>query len=337
MPCSIRKEAGSMYRKGDHMHGRADPPCPLCGGVGMSCLFFRTTPFMTFQLARCLDCGLVRTLPFPDDSMLSQHGMRGYYGETTHKFIPVLQNIRDALMRRRARHYLSLIPGSRRPLRVLDVGCAEGRLLNAFFEMGCRCWGVEHPSYPSERFVKRDQIVYRKGDLNSLNLPERFFDLIFLWHVLEHLDDPRSVISHLEKRLMPEGLLVLAVPNFSSLESKRFRQSWFHLDVPWHKYHFDASSLGYLAKAHGLRVSDRGTLCLEQGPFGLFQSLLNAMGWPHNELYELLKGRRNPGRVLPLTVQLLFGFGLIFPVFFATCLTSLQGKGAVMRFVLTKE
>ena len=77
------------------------------------------------------------------------------------------------------------------------MGCAEGRLLNAFLAYGCECWGIEHPFYPTRRFLNSDRISYLQGDLQAIDLEKKTFDMIILWHVLEHMDDPVSVMQRL--------------------------------------------------------------------------------------------------------------------------------------------
>ncbi len=216
------------------------------------------------------------------------------------------------------------------------MGCAEGRMLKAFLGLGCRCWGVEHPSYPSRRFLHRDRITYLTGDIQTLPLQEASFDLIFLWHVLEHLEDPDKAMDRLCELLTPEGVLVLAVPNFKSLEAKGFKQAWFHLDIPWHIFHFSEQSLSHLAKKHGLHLIEKSTLCMEQGPYGLLQSLLNVMGWPRNELYEAFKGNLKPGRALPVVAQLLMSIGVVVPASLSSLFISYTGKGSILRCVFTK-
>ncbi|MFO8163092.1 MAG: methyltransferase domain-containing protein, partial [Desulfatiglandales bacterium] len=175
------------------------------------------------------------------------------------------------------------------------------------------------------------------GDLNTINLPEGVFDLIFIWHALEHMDSPRMVMSRLYTLLASKGAIIVAVPNFSSLEARRFRRYWFHLDIPWHKYHFNEKSVKYLiAKTH-LRISKLSTLCFEQGPYGLLQSILNAMGWPKNEFYEALKGNRKRRRSIHIITQLFTVLFLLVPVYFVSFLSSYRGGGPVLKLVLKKE
>ena len=312
-------------------------PCPVCQGSKTKVLFSTKTPLSEFHLVQCNICELTRTFPLPGDESLGVHDIATYYGKDVNKFIPVVQKIRNEIMRLRARYYLSFIPDSVQTPKILDVGCAEGRLLNAFLEYSCQCWGIEHSSYPSQRLLNSDRIVYLQGDLQGIDLPEGAFDLIFLWHVLEHMDDPRLIMGRLFDLLSPKGAIILAVPNFSSMEARRFKQFWFHLDIPWHKYHFNERSIGYLAIKSRLRIIRTSTLCIEQGPYGLFQSILNAMGWPKNELYETLKGNLKYRRSIHLIIQLFIGIFLLIPVCFLNLFTSIRGRGPVLKLILKKE
>jgi len=281
-------------------------------------------------------CGLTRTFPLPSDKDLRLHDISSYYGKDEQKFNPHVQKIRSLLMGMRARYYLSSLSDVVESPRILDIGCAEGRLLEAFIEYGCQCWGIEHPAYPAKRFLNPEVVIYLQGELKDLELPEGTFDLIFLWHVLEHMDDPPSVMGQLFHLLSPEGAIILSVPNFSSLEARRFKQYWFHLDIPWHKYHFDEKSIGYVTQKNNLRITKMSTLCFEQGPYGLLQSILNAMGWPKNEFYEALKGNLIRRRFIHLFIQSVIGVILLVPVFSVSLFTSLMRRGPVLKLLLRR-
>ena len=79
------------------------------------------------------------------------------------------------------------------------------------------------------------------------------------------------------------------------------------------------------------------TLCIEQGPYGLFQSILNAMGWPKNEFYEALKGNLTYRRAMHLIIQLFIGIFLLIPVCFLNLFTSIGGRGPVLKLILKKK
>jgi 2-polyprenyl-3-methyl-5-hydroxy-6-metoxy-1,4-benzoquinol methylase len=311
--------------------------CPLCHGSTAKVLFPIKTPFQGFCIVQCRICDLARTFPPPSDQILYSNVSSNYYGTKINKFTASFQQIRNVTMKLRAKYFLSLVPGSVGRPKVLDVGCAEGRLLNAFVEYGCECWGIEHPLYPSQRFQNSDRISYLQDDLQAIDFEKRTFDLVILWHVLEHMDDPLSVIQRLYNLLTPEGIIIIAVPNFSSMESRAFKQFWFHLDIPWHKYHFNEKAIGYLMEKSHLRAITTNTFCLEQGPYGLFQSALNAMGWPKNEFYEALKGNRTRGRIIHFVIQILVLALLLIPGSFVSLLTSRRGKGTVLRLITKKK
>jgi SAM-dependent methyltransferase len=311
--------------------------CPSCHCFNTKILFSTKTPLQEFFVVQCGVCGLARTFPLPSDESLYFHDSSIYYGKQAGKFSYGFQQIRNRIMKLRARHFLSFLPGSVRKPKILDVGCAEGRLLNAFLEYGCECWGMEHPLYPSRRFLNNDQIVYLQDDLKNIDFQKETFDMIILWHVLEHMDDPLFAMQRLFNLLTPKGIMIVAVPNFSSMEARAFKQSWFQLDIPWHKYHFNAKSIAYLMEKCHLRVIRSSSFCLEQGLYCLLQNLLNAMGWPKNEFYETLKGNRSHGRAIPLIVQFLVLASLLIPGSFLTLLTSIKGRGTVLKLIVEKE
>jgi SAM-dependent methyltransferase len=311
--------------------------CPLCYGSKVNPLFSTKTTFQEFTIVQCSLCGLVRTDPLLSDDAIYSSDSSNYYGKQSNKFSFALQMIRNKTMKVRAGDFLSMLPASVEKPKILDVGCAEGRLLNAFLEYGCECWGIEHPLYPTRRLLNNDRIAYFQSDFQTIDFESGTFDMIILWHVLEHMDNPVLTMQNLYKWLAPKGVIIVAVPNFSSMEARAFRQFWFHLDIPWHKYHFDEKSIKFLIEKCHLRVIKSSNLCLEQGPYGLFQSMLNKMGFPKNEFYEALKGNRNHGRVICLLVQFFILVSLLIPGIFITILSAKKGKGATLKLMVGKK
>ena len=310
--------------------------CPSCGEKKMKNLFPADTSHLIFKIIQCTRCGLCRTSPFPADEILRIHDMPVYYGSRENKFIPFIQNIRDSIMQARAGHYLSMLSGIEETPKILDIGCSEGRLLKSFLKYNCKCFGVEHPAYPSDRFIDADRIEYLQGDLECLDLEDNSFDLIFLWHVLEHMDNPSRVLEQVYDLLAPGGFVILTVPNFSSIEAKIFKQSWFHLDVPWHRFHFTGRSIEYLIKKNRFKIAGYSTLCLEQGPYGITQSMLNLLKFPHNSLYEALKGDTGKKNSVLFIPQVLLAVLLFLPALAASFAASLNNRGGVLKLILKK-
>jgi len=136
------------------------------------------------------------------------------------------------------------------------------------------------------------QATVRIGqNLRDAKYPHEYFDQVVVWHVLEHLADPRGTLAEIRRVLKPGGKLVVAVPNYSSLQSRCFGAGWFHLDAPRHLFHFPVKGLRHLLESTGFQVEREHHFSLRQNPFGWVQSALNCMRLPRNGLYTLLKRR----------------------------------------------
>lgn len=240
-----------------------------------------------YALHECSGCGLVRTSPEPTAELLQDAYRRDYYGNDGSKFVGIVERWTRHAARRRADAILASHGGSKARLRVRDIGCGRGVLLEAFRSLGHQVLGVERKGSPFEGLPN---VVC--GDLAELNLPPGSVDIIVLWHVLEHLDKPRSTRQHASRRLAGAGSLFISVPNFGSRQSRLFRGAWFHLDLPRHLCHFSDRSLGTMLADTGFTVREQHTFSPDQNLFGFLQSALNLLpGLPNNHLYALLKAR----------------------------------------------
>jgi 2-polyprenyl-3-methyl-5-hydroxy-6-metoxy-1,4-benzoquinol methylase len=137
-----------------------------------------------------------------------------------------------------------------KPGRMLEIGCAGGGFLQ---QMATRGWDVEGLEV-SERVAASARSLgfrVRTSSLESAEAPERPFDLIVAWMVIEHLHQPRQALQKIARWLRPGGWLALSVPNAGSLESRIFGDAWYSLDVPRHLFHFTPRTLRLLLAASG--------------------------------------------------------------------------------------
>jgi hypothetical protein len=130
-----------------------------------------------------------------------------------------------------------------------------------------------------------------RGSLEDVSHRLGQFDVITMWHVLEHLHTPVQTLTALGAHLASRGTLVVSVPNFESVQASLFRGGWFHLDPPRHVIQFEQRTLAECLQRAGLTVYAERPFLPEYGCSGWLQSTLNRV-LPHkNYLYELVKDR----------------------------------------------
>ncbi|TRO67375.1 class I SAM-dependent methyltransferase [Christiangramia sabulilitoris] len=172
--------------------------------------------------------------------------------------------------------------------RILDVGAGTGEFLN---KMKTFLWTVEG--------VEPNQTARELAILKGLNLRpdlseirDQKFDVISLWHVLEHLPDLEKKIDELRELLNDDGVLIIAVPNFKSYDAEYYKENWAAWDVPRHLWHFSRTGLKEKLAKHNFQLIDEKPLKFDSYYVSLLSeknnnttlSLLNAVyrGWISN-------------------------------------------------------
>ncbi len=229
---------------------RADPErCPLCGGsLGAPLLCspdrFHGSPG-TFAVVRCGSCGVGVTLPVAvGAAQLATFYPTTYgaYGLPT-GLAGLLSRLILRLQARRALRTPPLASLTQLPPgRLLDVGCGRGDLGVWFLGRGWRAVGVE-PSAAACALARRRGVHAREGTLDVAELEPDAFDAVVFRQSLEHVPDPLADLRRAATALRRGGLLAVSVPNFGCWQRRRFRGRWFHLDLPRHRFHFDAAAL----------------------------------------------------------------------------------------------
>lgn len=136
---------------------------------------------------------------------------------------------------------------------LLDVGCGTGDFLQRAKQNNWNVTGIE-PNEQARNIAnsKTDNSVYKIEQL--LEFEANSFDVITLWHVLEHLPNLEVHVAVFKKLLKPKGTLIIAVPNFKSYDAKYYKQHWAAFDVPRHLWHFSKESISKLVAKQSMVV-----------------------------------------------------------------------------------
>ncbi|WP_417558393.1 class I SAM-dependent methyltransferase [Mesoflavibacter zeaxanthinifaciens] len=199
-----------------------------------------------FQLKENKKYGFLETFPQPKTNQLSEYYKTEDYISHTDAKRNWFEKAYHLVRRFSLKQKLKLINGFKTETKtLLDVGCGTGDFLKTAKENNWIVSGVE-PNADARTIAnhKTDNSVFDIHQLN--NFETNSFDVITLWHVLEHLPDLEHQISILKKLLKPNGRLVVAVPNYKSFDANYYNQFWAAYDVPRHLWHFDQNSISKL-------------------------------------------------------------------------------------------
>ncbi len=234
--CSAAVE-DTGYLVSDRMHHTAGlfrmVTCPACGHRQLGRRLSRD------QLRRAYPSHyLVRGLD-PDTSSWRGRFMRARIGE--------MESARVEL----ARRYVRLGPDT----RALDVGCGNGTFVRKLESAtGCVCVGIE-PDRASVERGRADGLDMRCGTLDDVDVGGQPFDLVTMWHCLEHVHDPLPQLARAAGLLRSGGRMIIAVPDAGGLTARLFGGSWFGLDAPRHVHQFTPAELTLLCERAGLNVT----------------------------------------------------------------------------------
>lgn len=244
----------------------------------------------TFTVTKCRDCGCCFLSPHPTKQQLDAAYDNSYYGHRESKFSGRIERVLDHFRSQRARTVMRYV---RAPANVLDIGCGNGRFLQGLIDKDYTGYGVELPSKSAERAAKIPGLNLKIGRLGEGDFGEHFFSAVTMWHVFEHLPEPRETLQIIAKVLRPGGYLMISLPNIDSLQSRLFRGRWLHLDPPRHLFFFGASDLMRVMRPFDFELVSTKHFSLEQNPFGMQQSILNCVLRKREVLFEVLKGNRS--------------------------------------------
>ncbi|MGH7206387.1 MAG: class I SAM-dependent methyltransferase [Nitrospiraceae bacterium] len=139
--------------------------------------------------------------------------------------------------------------------RILDVGCGPGKLLRVLRDWGWGVHGVDFSPVAVECAREKYGLEVRLGDLLQARYEDGYFDVVMFNHCLEHVYQPVETLREAYRILKPGGLLLIAIPNARSFESRLFGKWWVQWDVPRHLFHFTKQTMTRLLTKTGFRLA----------------------------------------------------------------------------------
>jgi 2-polyprenyl-3-methyl-5-hydroxy-6-metoxy-1,4-benzoquinol methylase len=213
-----------------------------------------------FHIVTCDSCRLIYTNPRP-----AAHEAGPYYhasayishSDTNEGIVNKLYHaVRKFTLQSKTNWIESEKKGNK---ELLDVGCGNGHFLAAAKEKGWNINGVELDPETAARAANLTGLSIAPS-LKEID-PEKEFQVITLWHVLEHVYELDEYFQFFKSRLAQDGKLLLALPNPASFDATYFKQYWAAYDVPRHIYHFTPATIAALAQKYGFKLkSSRGLI-----------------------------------------------------------------------------
>lgn len=230
--------------------------CPICRHSEFK-------PFLTckdylvsqaeFAIQSCSKCGFRFTNPRPDNSSIGQYYQSADYVSHNDQSAGIINKLYRLVRQYTLRQKLNLI-NSVQPQKgkLLDVGCGTGLFLEMGQQGGWKITGVEPDDTARTAAMNR----LKTNVVETIQeVGEKPYDIITMWHVLEHVPNLQETIQELKSRLKTGGILLLALPNSDSLDAEHFKQYWAAYDIPRHLSHFTPSTINRLVSQAGFTLS----------------------------------------------------------------------------------
>lgn len=244
--------------------------CPVCGSPHFHEIIqapdrFSVEQGVKFSIVGCDVCGFRFLNPRPEAAEMSAYYTNADYqpfisAQAKQKMWDRLYRLVRVFALTRKRKTIEKL---KQPGRLLDVGCGTGEFL---FEMQQHGWEVEGIE-PDEAAVKYARehlgLQVKVGGEKELAGVEKQYDVLTLWHVLEHVSSPQKLLAHCENLLAEGGLLLVAVPNIASLDAAFYGPLWVALDAPRHLSHFTPGVMQRLLDGTRLRLVKLNSMPLD--------------------------------------------------------------------------
>jgi 2-polyprenyl-3-methyl-5-hydroxy-6-metoxy-1,4-benzoquinol methylase len=228
--------------------------CPACASADIAFVLKakdETVSKEVFEIWQCNNCLLRFTQDVPDSKNIGSYYQSAAYishSNTSQGLVNKIYHTVRSFTLQLKRKLVEKSSGKKKG-SLLDIGAGTGAFASTMKYNGWNVTGLEPDEIASANALKDFNIELQPTE-NLFTLPQKTFDVITLWHVLEHVHDLHKYFDAFYSLLVDGGILMIAVPNYTSYDAQTYSDNWAAYDVPRHLYHFSPQSMKLLLQKH---------------------------------------------------------------------------------------
>lgn len=223
--------------------------CLLCKGEKTEVLFERSP----YTIYKCLSCHLGFLFPQPTKDDLHKLYEKSYFAEQYDIGVspdsPEFDRWLSLL-----EHRVNFFKRKKKKGTLLDIGCGNGYFLALCKKKGYDVQGLDISKFAAKYAINTLNLPIMISEISDADFQAAQFDIITLWHFLEHTQDPIQVIQSAKKWLKKNGIIIIEVPNFTGTDAQNQWDNWIGWQIPYHFYHFSPETLTKLLHLCGFTV-----------------------------------------------------------------------------------
>lgn len=229
----------------------AKKTCYLCGSQKIKLAFRK----LGYKIYKCEDCGLFfLSLEEPYEEFLKRYYQKGYFlGDKKLRAYANYEEDKNTIQKNMS-HYLSRIKKLKSKGKILDVGCAMGFFLELAENNGFKATGIDVSEYAVNLAKKKygDKVV--QTSLSKAKFPDKCFDVVTMFDLIEHLENPIEDLKKTSSLLKDNGLVVIQTGDTESKWARYSKKNWHFFAPPQHLFFYSKNNIKTLLQKAGFET-----------------------------------------------------------------------------------
>lgn len=250
--------------------------CPICGSLKEKDIILNFKEDAAthkaeniFIIAKCQECAISFLQPQPSPNELQNYYPEFYWRFKKSSLAPLENFIVRKLFFSEIKEIKNILQERKNidEIKLLDIGCGAGEFLNSLTHLKIKLYGIDNSENAIKIALQNNNLIIKKSNIIEEPLFEfEYFDIITLFHTLEHLSDPNKAIQNIKNILKRDGFLIIQVPNIECLLFKITKRHWAGLHIPQHLFHFSKKSLQNFLSNNNFRIVKIKDFSLRSSP-----------------------------------------------------------------------